>query len=178
MKPIPKLPGLFATEQGEIYTQEGQLVPASSDGKYLRIYHHGQKYRVHRLILETFVGPCPPGMEACHGNGIRTDNRLENLRWDTRKANCADAVRHGTCPGLGSRFGEVNPAAKLTHDQVSLIRAAYADGAGTQKDFADMFGVAPSTIAALLSGHNWPAEPSQPEPKPERKSPAMPRIGG
>lgn len=51
---------------------------------------------VHRLVLEAFVGPCPPGMEACHWNDIPDDNRLENLRWDTRSANAADSVRNGT----------------------------------------------------------------------------------
>lgn len=50
---------------------------------------------VHSLVLEAFVGPCPPGMECLHGNGIRTDARLVNLRWGTSKENKADMVRHG-----------------------------------------------------------------------------------
>lgn len=50
---------------------------------------------VHRLVLEAFVGPCPPGMEACHWNGIPGDNRLHNLRWDTPSANNADILRLG-----------------------------------------------------------------------------------
>lgn len=49
----------------------------------------------HRLVLEAFVGPCPPGMEACHWNDIKTDNRLANLRWDTHAANGRDCVRNG-----------------------------------------------------------------------------------
>lgn len=47
----------------------------------------------HRIILETFNGPCPPGMEGCHGNGVRSDNRLENLRWDTPVSNAADRIK-------------------------------------------------------------------------------------
>ena len=50
---------------------------------------------VHRLVLETFVGPCPEGMEACHNNGDPTDNRLRNLRWDTHSGNIRDVVAHG-----------------------------------------------------------------------------------
>jgi hypothetical protein len=50
---------------------------------------------VHRLILEAFVGPCPDGMEACHDNDMKTDNRLVNLRWDTSKANKRDMIRNG-----------------------------------------------------------------------------------
>ena len=51
---------------------------------------------VHRLVLQAFVGPCPEGMEACHWNDVPDDNRVENLRWDTRAANIADSVRNGT----------------------------------------------------------------------------------
>ena len=57
--------------------------------------NHRWRVSVHRLVLLAFVGPCPPGMEACHGNGIPTDNRLENLRWDTQSANMLDRVAHG-----------------------------------------------------------------------------------
>lgn len=50
---------------------------------------------VHRIVLETFTGPCPDGMEACHGAGGSADNRLSNLRWDTSRENNLDIVRHG-----------------------------------------------------------------------------------
>lgn len=55
-----------------------------------------EEKRVHRLVLEAFFGPCPDGMEGCHNNGNPSDNRLENLRWDTRSENIRDSVRHGT----------------------------------------------------------------------------------
>lgn len=51
---------------------------------------------VHQLILFAFVGPRPGRMEACHNNGNPSDNRVENLRWDTTSENQKDAVRHGT----------------------------------------------------------------------------------
>lgn len=52
--------------------------------------------RVHRLVLTAHVGAPREGDEACHGNGNRQDNRLVNLRWDSRSANIRDNVRHGT----------------------------------------------------------------------------------
>ncbi len=55
-----------------------------------------QKRRVARLVLMAFVGPCPKGMEALHGNGVRVDSRLTNLRWGTRSENQWDQIRHGT----------------------------------------------------------------------------------
>ncbi len=71
--------------------------------------------RVHTLILEAFVGPCPPGMEACHADDNQSNNRLTNLRWDTHKANCADRSRNGRT-AKGSRHG------KAKHDEATIRR--------------------------------------------------------
>lgn len=51
---------------------------------------------VHSLVAEAFVGPQPPRHDCCHSDGSIENNRADNLRWDTRKGNMADAVRHGT----------------------------------------------------------------------------------
>jgi len=53
-------------------------------------------FMVHRLVLLAFAGAPEEGQEACHDNGIDSDNRFENLRWDTHAANEADKLRHGT----------------------------------------------------------------------------------
>lgn len=44
-------------------------------------------FRVHRLVLETFVGPPPPGCEADHIDRDRSNNALSNLRWVTKSEN-------------------------------------------------------------------------------------------
>ena len=41
---------------------------------------------IHRLVLEAFVGPCPPGHEAGHLNHVRHDNRRVNARGITWRA--------------------------------------------------------------------------------------------
>jgi hypothetical protein len=50
---------------------------------------------VHTLVLEAFVGPRPPGAEACHGPGGVDDNTPANLRWDSHDENMRDLVRAG-----------------------------------------------------------------------------------
>ena len=55
-------------------------------------------YKVHRLVLEAFVGPCPEGQEARHLDGDRLNNALENLAWGTRSENAQDRTVHGTNP--------------------------------------------------------------------------------
>lgn len=52
---------------------------------------------VHELVLLAWVGDRPGSpheVEACHGPAGSKCNRLENLRWDTTKANAADKVLH------------------------------------------------------------------------------------
>lgn len=58
-----------------------------------------KQYHVHRLVLETFIGLCPEGMECCHFDGDRTNNHITNLRWATHSDNMYDAVRHKTHSG-------------------------------------------------------------------------------
>lgn len=50
---------------------------------------------VHRLVLEAFVGPCPPDMEARHLDDDPLNNSLANLLWGTRSENVRDRVRNG-----------------------------------------------------------------------------------
>ena len=65
--------------------------------------------RVHRLVLSAFVGPCPEGMEACHWDGNRMNNHIDNLRWDTHKANCGDRRRQR----LLRQYADESPAFDL-----------------------------------------------------------------
>jgi hypothetical protein len=101
---------------------------------------------VHRLVLETFVGPRPEGCEACHCNGVRTDNRLANLRWDTARENQMDRARHGT-----SNRGERCGAVKLTEDQARYIMNSTEPG----WELARRFAVSQQTICNLRKGRTW-----------------------
>lgn len=44
-------------------------------------------FNIHKLVALTFIGPCPKGMEICHGPGGHLDNSVENLRYGTREEN-------------------------------------------------------------------------------------------
>jgi hypothetical protein len=70
--------------------EDGHLnVGLSSPGRSRRMA------KVHALVLEAFVGPCPRGMECLHRNDVGTDNRLSNLSWGTHTENMQDVVRNG-----------------------------------------------------------------------------------
>ncbi len=111
-------------------------------------------FRVHRLVLEAFVGLRPDGLECCHEDGDKTNNRLGNLRWDTKLANAADKKRHGT--GAGSRLrGEENGNAKLTVHDVREIRRRYAMGGTTQASLGSEFDVTKMNVSRIVRCVTW-----------------------
>lgn len=67
---------LRVSDQGRLNKMPAKASPTSS---------------IARTVLAAFVGPSPPlKYTACHYNDNRMDNRLSNLRWDTRSGNMLD----------------------------------------------------------------------------------------
>lgn len=111
--------------------------------------HPHRRFKVHRLVLTTFVGPCPDGMEGCHNDGNPSNNRLDNLRWDTHIENEKDKTAHGT-----HHFGELKGGAILTTEDVMRMRDIRRVGASHQK-IADWFSVPMITAYQAVTGVNW-----------------------
>ena len=118
---IPGYEGYFVSDTGEVMSfkrnRSGRLlrpIPATGGYRVVKLGNANNRKQIHRLVLEAFVGPCPDGMEACHNNGDPADNRLSNLRWDTKSANMFDRTAHRrgnagkeTCPA-GHRYDASN----------------------------------------------------------------------
>lgn len=115
----------------------------------LRLLGTTVKGYVHRLVLETFVGPCPKGLMGCHNDGVPANNKLGNLRWDTHKSNCQDAVKHGAY-----LRGEANGSAKLTELDVRWIRYLSAAGVA-MKMLAEAYIVSSSCIEDVIHRRSW-----------------------
>lgn len=62
------------------------------------LWRHNKKHwkKIHRAVVEAFVGPIPKGMVVNHINGIKDDNRLENLEVCTNAENLKHSWRIGT----------------------------------------------------------------------------------
>lgn len=92
------------------------LKPQRHTGGYRKVtlWRGGIEHQhlMQKLVLTAFVGPRPPGMQACHNDGDETNNALSNLRWDTPRANQADRIEHGTRFGRSGSRGKrrVTPA--------------------------------------------------------------------
>lgn len=105
---------------------------------------------VHRLVLEAFVGPCPPGMECCHfPDRNPANNKLSNLRWDTHKNNMADAISHGT-----NNDGEKSNFSKLSLENVLQIESCAKAGEDLPV-LASKFLVSVRTIRRIIQVRTW-----------------------
>lgn len=107
-------------------------------------------YSVHRLVMDAFDPNGKfHGAEVNHKNGIKTDNRAENLEWVTKQGN----EDHAKSFGL-KRKGENHGCAILNELSVVVIREAIAKDYPV-KDISKYFGVSINTIYAIRSGRIW-----------------------
>lgn len=121
---------------------------------------------IHRLVLKAFVGK-PFSAQYCtnHKNGIRTDNRTENLEWVTYAENNRHSYEvlgnpYPTSPYQnhpGSQAGSKNNGAKLTEDDVLYIRKQYEYSYhwGLLTKLAEQFNVSVSAISEIVHRKRW-----------------------
>lgn len=120
--------------------------------KQVYLYKNGKKktIKVHRIIAEAFI-PNPEHKETVnHINGIKTDNRIENLEWCTNKENFNHAIKNG----LVVHYGENNKLAKLTDNKVREIFKLRKSGM-THINISKIFGVSRPVISNILARKYW-----------------------
>jgi predicted XRE-type DNA-binding protein len=145
---------------GEIRNKKtGRILRPSKDGSgYLRVglCKNGKKkyFSVHRLVLESFLGPCPFDMESCHNDGDMYNNNIKNLRFDTHRNNNRDKIKHGTIYRPEYNIEKL-PNVKTNKNQVIEIKKLLAEGKLTQKEISEKLGVTLKIINDINTGRTW-----------------------
>lgn len=162
---IPDYPGYCINDHGDVYSCKNArwgyrnkwepLKEGTSSSGYptVNLTRKGFPPRTRPtcvLVMLSFAGPRPLKMDCCHENGVRTDSRLCNLRWDTRKGNVSDTDRHGT-----KIQGERSPMAVLTESAVREMRSKYRKGLYGYKRLAKEYGVNELTVYAVINRQTW-----------------------
>lgn len=163
-RPVEGYSGYYVDDQGNVWSQHrrgffglrkgGQckkLKQFKNTGGYLlvRFGKKGKMLKVHHLVLLSFGVERPSiNHQVRHLNGVKTDNRLQNLKWGTPKENIDDRDLHGK-----TSRGEHRPNHKLTEDDVKKIRYEREGITGT--DVAKEFGVSDNTISYVRLRRTW-----------------------
>lgn len=172
-KPIPGYEGYYSCDMdGNIYSDPRTIIgksrwggemksslkgyklklARSSRGYYhVNLYMNGRKHilLVQRIVALIFIGPRPEGYHIMHINNIRTDNRVSNLRYATRR----EIINNNQ---LNGRIvcGEGLRGSKLTEFQViELRKIPYYKGLFS--DQAKKLGVTASNVSYAYRGVSW-----------------------
>lgn len=137
------------------YGREMAKVP-DKDG-YLKVglnkNHKQVRFMVHRLVASAFLPEDAGKRFVNHKNGIKHDNRLENLEWCTAKENSQHAVK----TGLKTRSPNTYPG--LSHNTCKGIVIATNIKSGQKITMAGVADYAKNGFRAdcvykCLAGHN------------------------
>jgi len=164
-RPIPGLRKYAVSDRGRVWSFWGKgkllrqrFLRPTGGRRYIAfaLYENGtrRQHLAHRLVLEAFVGPCPPGHEGAHLDGSRDNNTPSNLAWVTPSENSRHRKEHGRTPDLR---GERHPSVKLTEDDVLAIRSEYVWQSQTHGTtaLAKKYGVHHAHIADIIKRGCW-----------------------
>ncbi len=156
---IPGFLGYSISREGSVWSDyvNRPLKPFTDSGGpgYVRVglLRDGKQRLVglHRLLAIVFLPGYHPSFQVNHKNGVKTDNRLENLEWCTPKYN----LDHARSTGLRVQAcGEAQGNSKLTAPDVRKIRELFRGGL-SQNAIARSYGVSRGCICGITQGLTW-----------------------
>lgn len=106
--------------------------------------------RVHRAVLETFIGP-PEGREINHKDGNKLNNNLSNLEYCTRQENVSHAIRNKLIDFKGGN----HPMARLNETQALEIKKLLKKSNLSQWAIAKKYGISQTQVWKIKKGIRW-----------------------
>lgn len=134
--------------------QAGLLKGSVSVEGYHTCSYGNKKLLTHRLIAEAFLPPLPGESFAYHTvnhkNGVKLDNRPENLEWASYQANNI----HARDTGLNKQHGQNTNLSKFSEQLVASMLRVHSEYSPPTEKLAELFGMSPTTIRDILTGRS------------------------
>lgn len=152
-KEVPNFPNYMASEDGHVYSKKRKIILKESilktGYKQVSLCIDGRIFNglVHRVVCSAFHSNDLEKKQVNHKNGIKTDNRADNLEWSTRSEN----QKHSIDIGLRHTRGEKNSQSKLNSEQVMEI----FNYTGNYRIIAQRMGICVATICDIKTGRSW-----------------------
>ena len=136
---------------GRYRIQKGRVLKQQKTYKgYMRICltKGGVKFNtsVHRLISIAFIPNPLNKPQVNHKNGIKNDNKIENLEWCTNSENQIHAIKNNL---IKHNVGEKHHMAKLSNAEVYNVRQLHKTG-WTNKELAEDFNISQTAMSNIL----------------------------
>lgn len=158
------------SDSGDVRSLTRKILKKQQSGKFGPSLHQGRKLKkraikngysvvslcrfgksktfyVSRLVLLAFRGNCPENQECCHNDGSRSNDTLNNLRYDTRSANALDRIKHGTTVPKGLK----NKLCKLTEKDLKWAKHEYRRGIYSLRALSCFLNVSHRTLSIQLN---------------------------
>lgn len=139
----------LVSDQGVVIGKSGKELSKRIDTKgYIRHSYKKKEFYVHQMVWDLYGDSPRNNLDINHKNGIKTDNRIENLECVTRSEN----IKHAYKLGLSKpNRNHLMPNCKIGDQEIIDIRQLFKQGLSVRK-IARKYGVHHSIIFRIKCG--------------------------
>jgi len=133
------------------HLRKGKILKQQKESNgYLQVRFYDAAFLSHRIIAKAFLPKIDGKDFVNHKNGIKTDNRLENLEWVTKSENS----KHSFLIGTQCNKGENHPANKLKLQDVITMRESNKNGVSAYQ-LSKLYNISYTQAKDIVKKRSW-----------------------